>query len=815
MSAEYAVSGPAIPDTVTVLAGEAHKRASKLWLSDGTIAEYDAGWQFQPQTMPLADLAALSALLTHIQSQLSCLIIRGTFRGDDHAATQSRSDPATGQAVPAVTSPGWFRRWKELFEDLPHYWMCIDIDNFTPPGGIDPVREPVRAIHAFIEEHLPACFYGAGFHWQLSSSAGHPTKRGLLKVHVWFWLATPHTCAELEAWAPAAVDKALYRVVQVHYTALPVFAQGVVDPVPVRSGYVPGGEVALVLTPAERASAATPRGGREMIDPRTKRGVVGAFCRAYTIEQVLAGPLKEHFTFAPGSDRRLTWRDGNGAKEGAYLTDDRLHLCNTHNTSPVGSSPLNAFDAVRVYCFGAADAGAEPLALNDMRTTPSYRQMCEWAASLEPVMAQMRQEELRLMPVGAPSVDPSLTESIEVAYPPPFRGVMYAVVQAALAVSTKPQRDLCTLSALLGMAASCSGNFRLPSGMRLNLFGCGIAGTGEGKDLPRSIAISLVSAAKGKLIGKPASGQGLEDALVSNTGSLIALDEIAHFFAAINNSKAPPHLIELAGTLLQLFSASKGTYQTRVRASGRGTTPSQAIQNPMVSLLGFATPEKLGEAMGVSNIEDGLLGRFVFAFGQTGIEPRRVKGSFELPAVVRMAADAIAQATKHAAFVADLNGNRDSILIGERVENRLRELLVKFDQERLASQSPFAKALLTRSCEKCERIAGVLAVWDCPTRPEITLEHLEWAEQFLHASDAALLRFSGEYMHGGQTQSDAQRILKLLRRVLAGDFKPQKPHEKWLLDRKVAPYSLVMRNSKLDKRRFDEALAYLVDLSGR
>ncbi len=417
------------------------------------------------------------------------------------------------------------------------------------------------------------------------------------------------------------------------------------------------------------------------------------------------------------------------------------------------------------------------------------------------------------MPVGAPSVDPSLTASIEVPFPPPFRGVMYSVVEAALAVSTKPQRDLCTLSALIGMAASCSGNHRLPSGMRLNLFGCGIAGTGEGKDLPRSIATSLVTAAKGKLIGKPASGQGLEDVLVSATGSLIALDEIAHFFAAINNSKAPPHLIELAGTLLQLFSASKGTYQTRSRASARGTTPSQVIQNPVVSLLGFATPEKLGEAMGVSNIEDGLLGRFVFAFGQTGIVPRRVKGSFELPDVVKMAADAIHQATKHAAFVADLNGNRESILIGERVESRLRELLVEFDQQRLASQSPFAKALLTRSCEKCERIAGVLAVWDCPTRPEMTLEHLEWAEQFLHASDAALLRFSGEYMHGGQTQSDAQRILKLLRRVLAGDFKPQKPHEKALLDMKVAPYSMVMRASKLDKRRFDEALAYLVDLS--
>jgi hypothetical protein len=417
----------------------------------------------------------------------------------------------------------------------------------------------------------------------------------------------------------------------------------------------------------------------------------------------------------------------------------------------------------------------------------------------------------------SPEADPDPPETTDHrAYPPPFRGVMHDAVQAALAVSTKPQPDLCTLSTLIGMAGSCAGFYGLPSGMRLNLYGCGVAETGEGKDQPRTNATVIVKAAGGKLIGKPASGPGLEDSLPSHSGALICLDEIAHFFAAMNNGKAPPHLIELASILLQLFSASRGEYHTRVKAVATGTTAARTIFHPAVSLLGFATPGKLGEAMGVSNIEDGLLGRFLFAFGESGIVPRRISSWFVLPDSVALAAAAVREATPPILLPALLgNAEIDSIpiLIDPAAEKRLAELLVEFDQQRQSAKSAFAKALLTRSCEKCERVAGVLAVWDSPLTPTITPEHVEWAAQLMLASDAALLRFSGEYMHGGQTQANAQKVLALINRAVDGELKPQKKHEMGKLPQGAAPYSMVMRASKLAKRDFDDAVAHLVDLS--
>jgi hypothetical protein len=408
-------------------------------------------------------------------------------------------------------------------------------------------------------------------------------------------------------------------------------------------------------------------------------------------------------------------------------------------------------------------------------------------------------------PVTAPQQATEAAASIK--FPAPFRGPMLEAVEATLSSSQKQQPELCTLAALLGMSVGCSGGFALPSGMRLNLYGCGVADTGEGKEAPRHLGVGMACAAEARTIGKPASAAGLEDSLQSLKGLLIPVDEAAHFFEALVNPRTPPHLIELAGLILQLFSVSKSSYRTRVKASSEDHS-SQLIEHPMVGFLGFSTPQKLGTALGVGNVEDGLLGRFLFCFGRPDASPRRINTSFRLPDSVVSRGEEIKQIIQKAPNPAEIG-----IVIQSDAEARLAELMLEFDAARRSSQSPFGKALLVRSLEKCERIAGVLAVWDQPAQPEVTIEHVGWAEQFIRASDLALMRFAGEYMHGGQVQSNADRLLKLASRALRGEFKPQKPHEHTLMKQGIAPVSMLMRAAKIDKRGFDEALSHLVDLA--
>lgn len=390
------------------------------------------------------------------------------------------------------------------------------------------------------------------------------------------------------------------------------------------------------------------------------------------------------------------------------------------------------------------------------------------------------------------------------SWPPPFRGPMEAVVDAVLKVAPKPQPELTTLAILVAMASACGPYFALPGGGRLPLYGCGIAETGAGKDAPLKGAVELATAGGVQVLGRPASGQGLEDALMDSTGMLVEVDEIAHFFSAINGSRAPSYLIELAGNLLRLFSASSGTYHCRVRANDRKT---RTIQNPALNLIGFSTPEKLGEAVTVTNIADGLLGRFVFAMGLAGLPSRRVRQKLVLPDTARRVAQELGRAR-----IFNLVRGETMITITDEADIALTDWLADFDQRSQSATSPFGKALQQRAFEKVERIAGVLAAWDNPAKPVISVEHVAWAARAMRASDDAVLRFAENHMHGGQVQADAQRLRVLMGRIRKGEFTTTRPSEAAVKGDGWVPRSMLLRVSKLDKKGFDAAVAYLVDL---
>lgn len=216
------------PDFITVLT-HGSLPLSKRWGSDGTIQGFGAAKHFSAREVPVTSFEHMAAQLSHLHTQPRSCVIRGKFTGDDPTHTVRQMD---------------------VFADTEHQWLLIDVDKYEPLEA-DPVLEPVESIEQYIHEHLPPEFHDASYHWQLSNSAGHPTKQGL-RAHLWFWSETAHTCATLRAWAePFKVDRTLFQPIQVHYTAPPVFAEGVTDPVPVRSGVVrkTSDVVALDVTP--------------------------------------------------------------------------------------------------------------------------------------------------------------------------------------------------------------------------------------------------------------------------------------------------------------------------------------------------------------------------------------------------------------------------------------------------------------------------------------------------------------------------------------------------------------------------------------
>ena len=389
----------------------------------------------------------------------------------------------------------------------------------------------------------------------------------------------------------------------------------------------------------------------------------------------------------------------------------------------------------------------------------------------------------------------------------PFPGLMAEMIESILTTAHKPQPELTTLAVLIGMAAAIPGHYMLPGDGRLNLYGTGISGTGTGKEHPRHGAELIAEACGCNVVGKPGSGAGLEDLLEPNKNLLLGIDEIAHLLEALEGSNKPPYLIDLSGNLLKLFTQSKGTYRTRPLAKTKGFESAKSIQHPCVSLIGFATPEKLGKAASVSSIEDGLLGRVLFAMGRDDVPPRRGLNQFMLN-------DAVLERAQH---INSINGGfvqEVHITIDPIANSRLDSVLLDFDTSATQATTLFSRALKMRSYEKCERIAGVLAVWDDPQQPVVNVDHVQWAARFVNLSDATVTKFCADFMHNGQVQADAALILKTMKRTLNGELKPQKANEAAHIKAGRLPWSFILRATKqLDKKAFDCAIAYLVDMN--
>ncbi len=92
-------------------------------------------------------------------------------------------------------------------------------------------------------------------------------------------------------------------------------------------------------------------------DPTAKKGVIGAFCRTYSVtqamEKFLPGIYEE--TDTPG---RYTYLGGSTVG-GAIVYDGDLFLYSHHATDPCSGQLVNAFDLVRLHKFGEKDEGAK------------------------------------------------------------------------------------------------------------------------------------------------------------------------------------------------------------------------------------------------------------------------------------------------------------------------------------------------------------------------------------------------------------------------------------------------------------------------
>ena len=265
------------PDTVTVLHAHSSRMLAKRFklASNGIVvrSDYDNPSWFTAEVVPVGDIHDLHDLLLRLD-------------GDPHACA-IRAAPAEGTNLVRT------RRRKSgrdaPFAEVPRRWAMLDCDGVPLPPGTSVLSDPEDAARALLDTiaaHAPE-LEGVSAVVQFSSSAGlgelgeAAAAAGLrdiwggvakpgARAHVWYWLAEPAGEAALKRWLDAVaeaglkLDEATIRTVQPHYTAAPVFLDGLRDPLAGRRTVLVRGETdaaTLAIPPAPVRGAAWPGAG--------------------------------------------------------------------------------------------------------------------------------------------------------------------------------------------------------------------------------------------------------------------------------------------------------------------------------------------------------------------------------------------------------------------------------------------------------------------------------------------------------------------------------------------------------------------------
>jgi hypothetical protein len=258
--------------SVTVV--EAHGPIlAKRWHANGTDTPYDNARTVSLHPEPVADLAALHALLLRLLHAPRCCLVRA-----------EPIDPARVRRVRRLLHPCPETGEAPTLREVPRRWVAVDIDGLPLPAGTDP--RDLAACAKLARAALPHAFRDAA--GIVQGTAGHGIKPGA-RLRWWSWLSRPVTGVELDGWFSGfPVDLATFRPVQAIYTAAPLFDAGVVDPVPERLALVPGArEVVPVPAPALlRPVRVEPR---RVAAPDAGQG--GAAALAYARRTIAAAPV--------------------------------------------------------------------------------------------------------------------------------------------------------------------------------------------------------------------------------------------------------------------------------------------------------------------------------------------------------------------------------------------------------------------------------------------------------------------------------------------------------------------------------------------
>lgn len=121
---------------------------------------------------------------------------------------------------------------------------------------------------------------------------------------------------------------------------------------------------------------------KQQEDPEEKSGIIGTFCRTYTIQDAISTFLSD--VYEEADEDRYTYKLGS-TTGGLIIYNDKFAFSH-HGTDPAGGRLCNAFDLVRIHKFGHLDTKPD--------SKLSQQKMEEFATNCAEVKKKIAEENL-------------------------------------------------------------------------------------------------------------------------------------------------------------------------------------------------------------------------------------------------------------------------------------------------------------------------------------------------------------------------------------------------------------------------------------
>ncbi len=341
---------------------------------------------------------------------------------------------------------------------------------------------------------------------------------------------------------------------------------------------------------------------------------------------------------------------------------------------------------------------------------------------------------------------------LDIMQPP---GVLSLMADYMYEVAPRQVREYAVVAAMAMLSGMCARAYNV-SNTGLNQYFIILGGAGTGKESMASGIGKLTKAindgmldAKPIDIGKFASVQGLQKALIAQPCGLSILGEVGNEFKIMLSPKADPNRLEIKNAYLNLYNKSGEGESFSPVTYSKAENNMVAVSSPNLSILGESVPDNFYQSVNETSARDGFLSRLMI------IEYTGVRNDYN-----ETRAKPSDQLVKWLANIRDHSNDLQARNIVEHIaiEPIAKSMLNQYDKDittRINSSATAGVAeLLVRSHVKVLKLAGLGAVAINHYNPVITVPLVEWAMAFVNKADSILTtRFdSGEVGEVNDTQ---------------------------------------------------------------